>query len=167
MFNDAQILKDFNVYVNGVGHAGVAEDFIPPKVVFKTVDHDAGGIAGTIEIPTNLDKLETSFTMAKMDPATMSLVGFTHNAGHIITFRGSAKEGLLEKPVVAIIGGTIKEIELEWKKGEKILSKFSMAVTSYFLTVGGREIYGIDKPADIVRIGGTDINAVTRANTGI
>jgi len=161
-----EILKDFNLFVNGIGNLGKSKEVKLPTLKFKTVEIDNGGMAGPIEVPINLDKLEAEMHFSDLDPVKMGLVGLFHNQGQVYGFRGSIKDGPVEVPVVAEIGGSVIEIEPDVKKGEEIKSSYKIAVTFYKLTKAGVQIFLIDKPNNIVMIGATDINAVTRANIG-
>lgn len=161
-----EILKDFNLFVNGLGNLGKSKEVKLPTLKFKTVEVDNGGMAGPIDIPINLDKLEAEMHFSDFDPAKMGLVGLFHNQGQIYGFRGSIKDGSVEVPLVAEIGGSVVEVEPDTKKGEEIKNSYKISVTFYRLTKAGVQIFLIDKPNDIVMIGTTDINAVTRANIG-
>lgn len=164
---NAQILKDFNVSVNGIGNLGKSKEVKLPSLKFKTVEVDNGGMAGSVEVPVNLDKMEAEFDFADIDPVKMGLVGRFHTQGTLFTFRGSIKDGIIEHPVVAVLGGSIIEVEPDLKKGEEVKSKFKLNVSYYSLFKTGVQIYLIDKINNIVTIGGVDINAVTRANIGV
>jgi len=161
-----EVLRDMNLFVGGIGKAGLVDEVTLPKVTTVTADHNGGGMAGPIEIPTGIDKLETDFTMAGIDPETMILFGLTHNKAIALTFRGAIDDGGEIKPVIAVMTGIVKEVETTTKKGEKIASKFSLNLSYYSLTVNALPIYLIDKINNIVMIGGTDMNADVRDAIG-
>lgn len=164
-----QILKDFNLFVNGVGNLGKAKEVTLPTVKFETVEADNGGIAGKYDFPVNLDKLEAEFSFSDIDPVKAGLIGSVNflTSGTLFVFRGSIKDGAAEIPVIAALGGSITEMPVETKKGEEIKSTYKMSVTHYELTMGGQPIYVIDKLLNTVIIGGVDYNAVTKANIGV
>ena len=162
-----QILKDFNLFVNGVGNLGRSNEVTLPTVKFETVEVDNGGIAGKLDVPVNLDKLEAEFSFSDVDPIKAVLVGLAHQVGTLFTFRGSVKDGAAEIPVVAVLGGSIVEVPMELKKGEQVKTTYKMSVNHYELNVAGVQTYFIDKLLNTVVIGGTDYNAVTKANIGI
>lgn len=164
-----QILKDFNLFVNGVGNLGKAKEVTLPTVKFETVEVDNGGIAGKYDVPVNLDKLEAEISFSDIDPFKAKLIGDVNflTSGTLFTFRGSVKDGAAEIPVIASMGGAITEMPVDTKKGEEIKSTYKMSVTHYELTMGGQPIYVIDKLLNTVIIGTTDYNAVTKANIGV
>ncbi len=163
-----QILKDFDVAVNGVGNLGKVKEVTLPTVKFKTVTIDNGGGAGEYDIPVNLDKLEAEISFGDIDPIKMGLIGSVDflTSGTLFTFRGSIKDGPAEIPVVAALGGSIIEIPIDTKKGEEIKSTYKMSVTHYDLIVGGAPVFNIDKLLNIVAIGGVDRNLQTKINIG-
>ncbi len=164
-----QILKDFNVFVNGVGNLGKVKEVTLPEVKFKTVTVDNGGGAGEYDVPTNLDKLEAEIVFADIDPIKMGLIGSVDflTSGTLFVFRGSIKDGAAEIPVVAALGGSITSIPTETKKGEEVKTTYKMSVTHYDLTVAGAPVFNIDKLLNIVMIGGVDKNLQTKINIGV
>lgn len=46
-----KILKNFNVFVDGRGHAGKIDEIMLPKLTIKTEEYRAGGM----DIPINID----------------------------------------------------------------------------------------------------------------
>lgn len=166
MLKFPEILKNFQVSVNGIGNLGTSKECKLPAIKFKTVEVDNGGIAGSIDVPTNLDKMEATFDFADIDPVKMGLVGRFHNVGTLFIFRGSIMQGPIEVPLVAVLGGSVVEIEPEAKKDNEVKSAFKMSVNTYVLSKAGVEICRINKLNNEVIIGGNDLNAITRANIG-
>lgn len=164
-----QILKDFNVFVNGVGNLGKAKEVTLPELKFKTVEVDNGGMAGGFDIPVNVDKLEAEFSFSDFDPIKAGLVGAVSylTTGSLFTFRGSIKDGSTEIPVVARIGGAVTGIPVEVKKGEEVKMSYKVSVTHYEFLVAGAVVHFIDKLLNTVIIGGVDYNAQTKINIGM
>ncbi len=48
-------LYNANVYVNGTSFLGRAEEVQLPKVQYKTVEHKALGMVGTLETPAGIE----------------------------------------------------------------------------------------------------------------
>jgi len=167
MSYSGQAIRDMNLFVDGMGRAGVIDEVVLPKVTTKTVDHDAGGMAGVIEIPVGLDKLEASFTVSRWDTDLFKLVGLTHNNTILLTFRGAMVDDDGVTPVTAVISGVLKEVDHgSQKKGEKVQVKFAMNASFYSLTVDNEPVYIIDMKNNMCVVGGNDINSEIRDAIG-
>ena len=68
-----KILKNFNLFVDGRGYAGRAEEVTPPKLTIKTEELRAGGMDAPISIDLGMEKLECGFSLVEYDPNLMQL----------------------------------------------------------------------------------------------
>src|SRR5574343_1547639 len=161
-----QVLKDFNLHLNGVGNLGKAKTVALPKLEFKKEEQDLGGMAGAIEVPVNLEKMKASFSTADLDPYKLAFVGLVYPARPVLTFRGSIMEGGVELPVIAVIGGSLDADPNMPEKGKTLECKFDMSVDYFMLVISGVVVCNTDKIHDIVMINGVDRNLATRINIG-
>jgi P2 family phage contractile tail tube protein len=60
----SDILKNFNLFVDGVGFAGNAEEVQLPALNIIEEDFRAGGMDSPIGLDMGIEKLETSFKIA-------------------------------------------------------------------------------------------------------
>jgi len=85
-------LKAFNVFVDGVGFAGEAEEVVPPKLGRKLEEHRAGGMDSPIKIDLGGNALETEITMSGLvadilkkygscDVSGVSIASFSYRHG--------------------------------------------------------------------------------------
>ena len=161
-------LKNFNVFVDGRGLAGVASEVNLPKLSLKTEEHRAGGMDAPTQIDMGMEKMECDFTLSEYNPEVLKLFGLLVNSPTHLTLRGALVGGAGEvTPVVVNLWGNIKEVDPgSWKAGEKTQCKFTVALTYYKLTIGDEEIHEIDTDSMIRVIGGVDQLAAVREAIG-
>jgi len=142
----SNILKNFNVYIDGRGFAGVAEEVQLPTLELKSEDFRAGGMDGAIKIEQGQEAMEASISLSGYDSATLALWGVGEGNLVPIVARG-ALESLngTVTPIVVNISGTIRSMEPDaWKAGEKSTLKFTIDVRAYKYTQNGQVIHDID-----------------------
>lgn len=163
------ILRNFNLFIDGRGYAGQCEEVSVPKLTLKTEEFRNGGMDSPIKIELGLEVLECSFTLTKYDPNVLKLFGLAPGNSKPLTFRGSViGEDGVETAVVIQVQGVITEIDQgSWKAGDKSTLKGSVACKYYKHTIGGVVIHEIDVVNMIRKINGVDQLAVTRANIGM
>ena len=163
------ILKNFNLFIDGRGYAGNCEELTPPKLTFKTEEFRNGGMDAPIEIEMGMDKLEASFLLTKYDADVLNLFGLAPGNSKPLTFRGSIiGEDGVEKAVVIQLQGMLKEVDQgSWKPGDMATLKGSVACSYYKHTIAGITVHEIDVKNMIRKINGVDQLAVTRTNLGM
>ena len=163
------ILKNFNLFVDGRGYAGECEELTPPKLTLKTDEFRNGGMDAPVEVELGLEKLEASFSLTKYDADVLRLFGLAPGNNKPLTLGGSViGENGNETAVLINITGYLKEIDQgSWKPGDKSTLKGSVAVNYYKHTVGGSVLHEIDIKNMKRIIGDIDQLATTRANLGM
>jgi P2 family phage contractile tail tube protein len=165
-----RILKNFNLFVNGRGLAGVADEVELPKISIKTDDFRAGGMDSEMEIDMGTEKLGAKFKLCDPDPEVLSLVGLSDGNSARVVAKGSfvRDSDNARVAVVAEMVGRVKSGDLgTWKSGDKAAGDYEMSVNYYKLTVGGREVYEIDIENMVRRINGVDQLAGIRSDIGL
>jgi len=166
----AAILKDFNLFVDGFGFLGKAEEINPPKLTLKTEEFRAGGMDAPLEADMGMEKLEADFSLIEYDPHTLGLFGVQIGAASSFTARGSMTNPStgIAAPIVVTMRGRIKELDMgTWKPGESAKLKCQLMLNYYRLNMGGVDIIEIDVQGMKRIINGVDQLALTRANLGI
>jgi P2 family phage contractile tail tube protein len=163
------ILRNFNLFIDGRGFAGSVEEISLPKLTLKTDEFRNGGMDAPVKIELGLEALECSFTLTKYDPETLKLFGLAPGNSKPLTFRGSViSEDGTEIPVVINITGFITELDFgSWKAGDKATLKGTVAVRYYKHTINGEVIHEVDIPNCVRTIAGVDQLKQTRANLGM
>jgi P2 family phage contractile tail tube protein len=158
-----QILKNFNLYVDGKGYAGRIEELTLPKLTLKTEEFQGGGMSAPVEIDMGMEKLEMELTFAEYDQELFKLFGLTNGSEVAFTIRGAVQSTGTPDPVIVNVRGFFKELDFDtWKPAEKATLKCSVACTYYKLSIKGVELIEID-PINMVRnVNGADQLAVFR-----
>jgi P2 family phage contractile tail tube protein len=164
-----QTLKNFNLSVDGIGHAGHVESISLPKLTNKVEEFRAAGMDGPIELDMGIEKLETTIVLSDFNPDLIELFGLLVNNNTAITVRGAMQQqGQAAVAAVIQMTGGFKELDPgEWKPGDKNTLTAKGSVTFYSATVAGEELYYIDLLNMIRRINGVDQLASQRSALGL
>lgn len=164
----AQILKNFNLYVDGRGYAGNVDEVQLPNLAIVEEEYRAGGMDAPVALDMGMEKLEASFKVSKFDADLASLFGGTRQIP--LTFRGAVEDldGTV-KPLVVNMTGKIHGLENDAVAGGggKAGQSYRMALTSYTYTLDGVVIHDIDVLNMKRVIGGVDRLAAQRAAIGL
>lgn len=164
-----EVLSNCAGFIDGVSFAGEMPSLTLPKVVLKTEAYRGGGMAGEVEIPTGVEKLEAGFITNGVRREALKFFGLSDRTACSAVFRGSFK-GLKGKvtPVIVTMRGGIKEVDMgDWKPGDKAETKHNMALTYYKLEVAGRVVYEIDMLGMVLVVDGVDQLADERSALGL
>ncbi len=162
------VLRHFALFVDGRGYAGKVEEITLPKLTIKTEDYQSGGMDAPLDIEMGMEKLECDFTMAEYDPALFAMWGMVPGNFVNITLRGGMDKDGVVVPIVIMLTGTWKEIDMgSWKAGEKAQLKIQVTARFFDMAIGGATAIHIDV-ANMVRIvNGVDQLASMRAAIGV
>lgn len=163
------ILKNFNLFIDGRGYAGKCSDVTPPKLTDKSEDFQAGGMAAPIEIQMGHEKLELDFTLESYDPNALSLWGLAPGNVTPFVIRGALQslDGKVQQVEIVCRGRVREEDPDAWKPSTKAPLKFKVAATTYRRTVAGRVTHDIDVPGMKCVVNGVDQLAGIRSAIGL
>jgi P2 family phage contractile tail tube protein len=161
-----RILKNFSLFADGRGLAGLIETLTLPTITLKMEEFRGGGMDAPVEHDMGMEKLEGTFQLQEYNPDIMALLG---QANVQLTARGAIRrDGEDAAAVVVNMTGMIKQKEPgDWKAGESSMPTFSYTLRYFKLTVDGREIYEIDKVNMVRRVNGVDQLATIRQAIGV
>lgn len=163
------IRKNFNLFVDGRGYAGQADDFNAPKLTLQTEEFRAGGMDLPIDVTMGMEKLTCDFSLKAYDKNVLALFGIVEGANVPLTVREALEsfDGTVT-PVVHTMRGKITEIDPGTSKpGELPPLKITMSLTYYKMQHGDSVVHEIDA-INMVRIINTvDILAGIRNALGI
>lgn len=163
-----KILKNFNLFVDGRGYAGKAEEVTPPKLNIKTEELRAGGMDAPISIDMGMEKLEASFSLVEYDPDVLKQFGVVSGNAVQLTLRGALTDDETTSPMVIKLQGMFTEIDMgTFKAGDKGAIKCSVACRYYSLEIDSRKIIEIDVDNMTRIIDGTDTLAEIRSALGL
>jgi len=139
-------LKNFSLFVNGKGYAGLVTELTLPKLSVKTEEFRAAGMDTSIPIDMGLDALSCSFTLAEYTADILSLFGLRDGSKVNLTFRGALDDGGPQvSPIVINITGMWKEVDLgSWQPGSMNQLKVSVNAIYYKLAMDSDVLIEID-----------------------
>lgn len=161
-------LRNFNLFVDGRGYAGRADEVTPPSLSIISEDHRAGGMDAPVEIDMGMEKMEMSIVLSEYNAdviATFGLLG----SGVPLVLRGAIqRQGEDAVPVIIKATGNLKSRSVgSWKPGSKQTTSLVYHVRKYSETINGREMVNIDVENMIRVINGIDQLASQRAALGL
>lgn len=163
----SNILKNFNLYVDGRGFAGNVDEVQLPALSIVGEDYRAGGMDAPIELDMGMEKLESTFKVSKFDEnldKLLSTGGFIN-----LTFRGAVEsmDGAVKAAVIKMTG-KIHSIETDTATpGAKTAKTYRVPLVSYSYSLDGDTIHDIDVRNMKRVIGGVDRLAAQRRAIGL
>lgn len=163
-----KILKNFNLFVDGRGYAGRAEEVSPPKLTIKTEEFRAGGMDVPAVIDMGMEKLEASFNLVEYDPEILKQFGLVSGNAVQLTLRGALVDDTTTTPMVISLRGMFTEMDMgKFKAGDKATMQCSVACRYYSLEIDGQTLVEIDVDNMVRSIDGEDKLADIRSALGI
>ncbi len=122
-------LKNFNLFVNGMGYAGLISDLTLPKLALKTESYRAAGMDLPIQIDMGMEALSCSFTLAEYKKDVLTLFGLIDGSKVNLIMRGALADDKGVVPLVVDVTGTWQEIDFgSWQPGS--LTQLKVAVNA-------------------------------------
>ena len=165
----AQILKNFNLFVDGRGFAGNCEEVQLPNLAIQTEDYRAGGMDTSVPLDMGMEKLEASFKLSRFSVETLRLFGVAQGATIPLVFRGALEslDGTVI-PVVVTMTGKIRSVETDAiSPGAKVSQTYTVDLTYYRYQQNGLTIHEIDVLNFKRIIAGVDRLAAMRSAIGL
>lgn len=163
------VRKNFNLFVDGRGYAGQADEFNAPKLTLQTEEFRAGGMDLPIDVTMGMEKLVCDFSLKAYDKYTLALFGVVQGASVPLTVREALEsfDGTVT-PVVHNMRGKITEIDPGTSKpGELAVLKITMSLTYYKQKHGDTVLHEIDAENMVRVINGVDVLAAMRRALGM
>lgn len=103
------IIKNFNVLVDGRGYAGEVNEFTPPQLSRTVERFRAGGMDASVPIDMGQEDMESTFSTPSMHAEVQKLWGMNQGASVPLVFRGAlVSQDETVKPVVYTMRGKIR-----------------------------------------------------------
>jgi uncharacterized protein len=164
-------ISNANIYVDGVGLLGRAEEVEIPRPKHKMIDHKGLGMAGMAEFWAGIDKLEAKIKWASLYPEAEVVLNSPFQA-HQIQVRGSLEtytsQGRTnEQPVVYLMTAVFRDAgKMNFKQHENVDFTSELTVYHCELYIGGVQYLLYDVMANVYVVDGQDQLAAFRANLG-
>lgn len=152
------VIKDFNVFVNGDNYAGKSKSLTLPKLANVMEEYRGAGMLAADQVRMGYEKLEAEVVMASFEPAVMKEVA--HMTGStVMEFRGAMVNERKNEVAEAVVtmDGFVSEMDAgSWESGKLGEVKFAYKCHAYKLVVGGAVIHDVDIEKGKAVIGGVD-----------
>jgi hypothetical protein len=163
-----KILKNFNLFIDGRGYVGKAEEVNPPKLNIKTEEFRAGGMDSPAMIDMGVEKLEGSFTLLEYDKDVLKQFGLVSGNSVQVTLRGAMQDDTTVSPIIIKLRGMYTEMDMgKFAAGEKGTLQCTIACRYYSLEIDGEKLIEIDIENMTRVIGGQDKLVDVRKALGI
>ncbi|MCU4481359.1 phage major tail tube protein [Acinetobacter ursingii] len=163
------IRKNFNIFVDGKGHAGKTDECNPPELELETEEYRAGGMDAPIDITVGMKKLTADFTLNSHDRDVLSLFGVREGKSTAFTIREAMEsfDGTVTAVEHQMRGKIIKIAQGTSKPGEPPKDKYDLSLTYYKQTIGGQIVHEVDVINMVRIINGVDVLQDIRSALGM
>lgn len=165
-------LTNGNIYIDGNSFLGTIEEFQLPDVKAVFADHKALGMAGKIELPSGIDKVEARLRFnapyanamkLKADPFTSRRMQFR---GNLETYQGADR--VAQTAYKVTITASFKNMPAgNMKQHDNVEMESMLNVTYIKVDIGTENIMEYDALNNIYIVDGVDLLQQYRANLGI
>ncbi len=158
-------LKNFNVFIDGTGFAGIVQEGSPPPTVLKTEEIMTGGMIAPVDVSMgSVEKMEFEITLKEFRASVLGLIG-QDNIG--VTLRGAI--GPENEAVIIETRALIRDLNQDgWKAGDdSAVLKIGLTANYYKQTINGEVVIEIDALNMIFKAGGVDHTANMKSALGI
>ncbi|MDT3735551.1 MAG: phage major tail tube protein [Denitratisoma sp.] len=164
------VLKNFNVFNDGVSYMGVAEEVKLPKLGRKMDDFRGGGMNGPVEIDLGQEKLEMEIVCGGIMQQVFEQYGACKADGIMLRFAGAYQrdDTCAVQAVEIIVRGRHKEIDMgDAKGGDKGKFTVKSTLTYYKLLIDNDEVIEIDLLNMVEKVNGKDMLEEQRKAIGL
>jgi uncharacterized protein len=164
-------LTNANIYADGSNFIGRAKEIQLPEVAFKQVDHEALGMVGMTELFAGIEKMEATIMWNSAYPDALRKFSNPNAAVQLqarANMRIEASTGLVDE-VAVVIDMTARPKNMpgyNFKQHENVELETKLNITYISIKIDGEVISEVDILANIFKVGGVDLLAKYRANTG-
>lgn len=163
------VVKYFNIFVDGRGKAGESTSFTPPNLTLVTEEFRAGGMAAPVALTMGMEALNSSFSLQSYSADVLALFGVTEgrDVSFIVREMLESFDGTATG-VQHIMRGKITSIEHgERTPGALNPMNVTMNLQYYKLIHGDRTIHEIDVVNMVQVIDGSDLLSIARGLIGL
>jgi uncharacterized protein len=164
-------ITNANIYMDGIGLLGRAEEIQVAQPHHRMADHKALGMAGTAEFWAGVEKLEAKIKWASLYPEVLVAAGSPF-VSHSFQVRGSLDQYTsqgrsAQLPVVYLMTGVFKDAgAFTFKQHENVNTTSTITAYHTELYIAGNQIHLYDVLANIYVVNGVDQLAQFRTNLG-
>lgn len=165
-----RVLKNFNLFLDGRGFAGLAETVTLPKLERATEEFRGAGMLGPVELDLGLSGLQLEFSLAEFNADVMASWGLDDVAGINARFLGAlvAGDGGGTDAIEISARGRWKSMDMgEAKTKDLAKMKVEMPLSYYRFTRNGQVLIEIDLLSGREVVNGHDRSAEVMRAIGV
>jgi hypothetical protein len=163
-----KILKNFNLLLDGTGYLGKVEEVTLPNTAWKIEEFQGGGMLAPLSVKMGMEKLTTSFVIKSFETKVISALGGPSNKDLSLTVRGAVEDNNSTTPIRVEMRGIVTGVEPgSLKVGEAAGLTCNMDLNYIKFLENNKEVYEIDIPNHVFRLGGVDHLAEERKALGV
>lgn len=165
-----KVLKNFNLFLDARGMAGLAEEIQLPKLELVTEEFRGAGMLGPIDLDLGVNALKLEFTLAEFNADVLKSWGIVDAGGINARFLGAAvaSDGSGTDAIEVSVRGRWKSLDMGTVKGKDLAKlKVEMPLTYYRYTLNGATLIEIDMISGKMVVDGKDITADIMSALGI
>lgn len=152
-----KVLKNFNLFVDGRGFAGLCDEVTLPELAITTVDHRAGGMDGVAKLDMGWEAMELGFKLAEHSPVVFRQLGLVNQAAVQVTFRAAMVNDSEVEAYVIHARGMYQSVNLgSTSLGDKQPLEATLALRYFRLSIGGEDYVEVDVDNMVRKIMGVD-----------
>lgn len=168
------ILKNYNLFINGIGFAGRVKEVTLPVLEIATEEFKAAGMVMPMDLDMGMQKLTCSMVLNEYNPEALRLFGLGVGSTASVTLKG-----VLDNENGQDAANQVKKIEVKlngmwtsidmgtWIVGESQSLTLSMSATYYKVSIANEDLIEIDVLNMVRKIGDNDVYEGSREILGI
>lgn len=163
-------LRNFSLFLDGVGFAGRVTELSLPALSIQTEEYRAGGLDAPIALDMGMEALTCSFTLSEYDTDMIKMFGLYDQNAVQLTARGALQRNGSDAAVAVVcnLTGSITSFDPgAFEAGAVTEASFEMAVRYYKLAIATETLVEIDVENMTRVINGTDQLESLRTAMGI
>lgn len=161
-----KIIRNFNVFVDGVSYFGRATEGTLPQPKIQTAAHRGAGMDAPIGQDMGMEGMTSEVTFAEWDPVLLKHLGTQERLVYRPAARG--ENDVTAVSYIATVGGLITAAETGGLGATSPATlKLMVDVRYYKLEVDGEEVWEIDIENGVRRVDGIDQLAEIRRAMGV
>ena len=163
------VLKNFNLFVDGRGFAGELGDYTPCSPSIAAEEWRAGGMNAPVDIDMGQEKMTSSWVLKNYAATVLSLWGVAPGKLIQVTARGAleSEDGTVTRVIHNMRGKILQGDRGTWSPGQSASLTTNFSAEYFKETIGGEVITEIDVINMVRNVGGVDHLAAQRAALGI
>lgn len=163
-----EILKKFDLIINGRGNAGIADEIVLPKQTPTKVGYKAGGLNAELKVPMGYEPMTASFKLTGLGDVLLTADGICSLDGTRLQFKGHEKaiSSCKSNTVQMFMRGSMQDWDPGTiKKGEINTTNVTMDITYFKFVRNGVTLLERDDLKGTYIINGVDI--YSHSNTAL